>query len=389
MTSMIKVSLPLLMLCVAVLSIDEFSSHLKPERFRCHEGFSCQDIVCEEITSCLGGRVLKNASYCNCCDTCTMEKNDNPTKCRQDRAIRLERQSNHDEYADDMWIPECDENGYYNLRQKKKKKSICVDINGGKLFGQDDTDSSQNMTCRCAQHISHLQKENSFMTKPQEHCTASGDFDTLQCIGNLCYCANSITGNIEGRLVLIDHIDKLHCYDEENSVTSYLKPCEEELIRALSLRYHFYLKGMDVIGLEKVKCNPDGTFSPLQCDTNRCSCTDENGKQIRSFYAENPKSTLKMITCNCARDNERAATHLQFPQLECGLLYQCFQEERCFCVDEDGDVISKELNKTTADQTFCSKLLENLIYLDEPTSSPQPTTESSEEYDYSDDSQYN
>ncbi|XP_015922485.1 thyroglobulin-like [Parasteatoda tepidariorum] len=351
----------------------------------------CENVECEPlmVTECPHGLVKMKVGYNGCCDGCVNKTDYAQTACRKSKSIRQELLSNEqDEYTDNLWIPDCEDNGNYKLRQMKAKKTICMNNDGTKLFGEEISELSQNMSCKCSQHIHNLKikEKDTFMTGPQEHCTVTGDYEKIQCIDNLCYCANTETGEVEGRIVRMDHLDKLPCYDKKKPIVSYLKPCEKELIRARKLRNQFLLKGIKVIGLETVECDPDGTFSPTQCDSSRCSCTDEEGIEIRSYFTADILESIEM-NCDCARENEKAAMHAQYPALKCNKygnynITQCVRNAKCFCVDTDGDVISNELNVTT--HSYCKELLEKLS-VQEPTTITyvSSTMQTEDDYDYS------
>ncbi|KAG8173026.1 hypothetical protein JTE90_005428 [Oedothorax gibbosus] len=68
------------------------------------------------------------------------------------------------------------------------------------------------------------------------------------------------------------------------------------------------------------------------------------------------------MTCNCARDSKGTDTDYQYPAMRCEgwgnyKLFQCFHNNQCFCVDQDGDTISRQLTKDSANQSVCLGLL--------------------------------
>lgn len=65
----------------------------------------------------------------------------------------------------------------------------------------------------CSRIMAEKEKQNPllFNLKPQEHCSSSGSFDTLQCIGNLCYCGDANTGEMKSELVRLDFLHMLPC----------------------------------------------------------------------------------------------------------------------------------------------------------------------------------
>ncbi|GFU33630.1 uncharacterized protein NPIL_327741 [Nephila pilipes] len=402
---------------LCIIFCAEFSSISRLERFKCHKGF-CKTITCETITHCPGGYIAPSSTYCGCCDSCIqiLEENeeceeplkgslkdikasqceiglkcirgrcslDDPLlRCIQHRERRRKKR-NQEFYSEDLWIPECDENGNFRATQHKKRKSICFDTHGNKLFGQMDPEFSENMTCGCSRHMDYLQKANpsTFNIHPQEHCSIYGDFESLQCIRDLCYCSDPVTGQVQGRIVKMAYINKLPCYDREIHDNGILKECEKELHRTRFLHFHFRLKGLEVFGMERFQCDLDGTFSPRQCDLDNCVCTDKNGIGIKSYFIgiEDFEKLKTEMTCGCARDVGGDSYISQSPILKCKgygnyFPFQCFLKDQCFCVDADGDVISKMMNQTDELEMFCDNNLKNLDEQSEITSPPDDEAE--------------
>ncbi|XP_054709117.1 uncharacterized protein LOC129218820 [Uloborus diversus] len=403
-------------------------------KFLCSPGF-CSSVKCEAIEDCQNGKIIQNASFCNCCDACIkfIESDqlckevfpgslkeigqsecqigfnclngkcvldESKKSCFFIRKVRLLRKGK-DDYAENLWAPKCDIQGHYEAKQHKKNKNFCFGQSGNRLFGYEERDASEPMACRCSHHINELKKLNAekFMTEPQEHCTISGNFERLQCITELCYCANYLTGEVLGKIVAKRHIDKLPCYDEKTSSKDYLKPCEKELQRQRLLRYQFFQKGINIVSEDGLRCDPDGNYSPRQCDEERCVCTDRLGVGIRSYYIQidEYRKLLTEMKCNCARDLISATSHMQFSRFKCkGFgnydLLQCFDESECFCIDEDGDITSKPIKKKDLNETVCLEMLEQLNTLyDESTTSSTHTldeTSTTDDYDYSNYDEY-
>ncbi|GFY08302.1 uncharacterized protein TNCV_1357081 [Trichonephila clavipes] len=218
---------------------------------------------------------------------------------------------------------------------------------------------------------------HTFNTHLQEHCSTAGDFESLQCVRDLCYCSDPVTGQVQGQIVQMAYINKLPCSDNNIHENGIMKECEKELQRVRSLHFRFLLKGIKVFGLETFQCDLDGTFSPRQCDLENCVCTDKNGIGIKSYFIgiEDFEKLKTEMTCDCARD---VTGDTQFTTLKCkgyGNYFpiQCFLKDQCFCVDTDGDVISKMMNKTEKLETFCENILRNL-------DDPSEITSISEDY---------
>ncbi|KAG8201470.1 hypothetical protein JTE90_024339 [Oedothorax gibbosus] len=201
-------------LCVFTVlskSLQVGSISYDPEIFRCQTGF-CENVNCEHPKNCKEGELERKASFCQCCDVCikllgegekclvplsgslkeistekcqaglicnngVCQKVNTLTGCLKLKHIRESLIPDpNSTYADQIWIPDCMTNGAFRAKQQKKRKSICVDALGETIFGQLPPGLSENMTCECSRYMLHLEKEhpNTFMTKPQQHCSPSG-----------------------------------------------------------------------------------------------------------------------------------------------------------------------------------------------------------------------
>ncbi|KAG0426283.1 hypothetical protein HPB47_026598 [Ixodes persulcatus] len=58
------------------------------------------------------------------------------------------------------------------------------------------------------------QRRSDWMAGPQIHCDSRGNYEELQCEGELCYCADPMTGKPTGNLVLIQQIALLPCFGD-------------------------------------------------------------------------------------------------------------------------------------------------------------------------------
>jgi len=135
----------------------------------------------------------------------------------------------------------------------------------------------------------------------------------------------------------------------------YLRKCDSQLKAASQIQLKLMDHGSQLQPMETNKCDPDGSFSPKQCEGSECKCFDKNMNQLGSF------SYLRTIPdpCKCARD---AITFQQFnmPTLSCDALgnYKSLQEigDYLFCVDTDGVKSSDVVKIDAAD--LCIKLVE-------------------------------
>lgn len=381
----------------------------------------CKSIACETVNNCSGGIIASNGSYCNCCDVCVkfiggdceeiidgslrkivvskcktglkcdkgkcvLEDSENANNCLKHRNWRQDKRG-QDNYSDELWVPECDDQGHFKAKQDKYRKRICVDGDGNKLFGSGEDRLENN--CECSRYMQKKFEENrlEYSIRPQEHCSPSGSFASIQCINNLCYCADKETGEINSMLVRRDNLDKLPCYDSDKSDKKYLQPCEDELQRSRHLVYELHLKGVELIGVNRVECDPDGSFAPKQCTADRCVCTNEKGVGIGSYQIsiDNLDELFDVdMTCNCARAEASIQTTFKCKEYGNYAYFQCFNSENCNCVDNDGDIISKSLPKTSTKEADCYKLLQELMFPneDEWKTTLAETEVSDDDYEY-------
>ncbi|XP_067143627.1 uncharacterized protein [Centruroides vittatus] len=341
----------------------------------------CLRVVCPE-TECEDSEKIDNGSVCGCCPVCVTYKEGQSCEsegvskslCRPGlicdngkcsitgvlddshcwNLTRLRENLIADRtLSPDAWVPSCNRK-YYKPKQCKQHKCFCFENNGERIFGQANKEMDKNMTCGCSLTLFEQEKNSgtAWNTEPHEHCTLNGNYEELQCVGNVCYCSNPISGKHIGQVTLIQNITLLPCYDAEKHRKNYLTKCEEIVQRTQLITHQFSLKGVELIGLKDINCDYDGSFSRKQCLTDKCFCTDRNGKSFKSYSSVKANMKTEML-CNCARDEydtEFMSAH--YPRLECNgntgnYNYHQTVGKNQFCVDEDGEIlyyIEKETN---------------------------------------------
>uniref|UniRef100_A0A4D5RKZ0 Putative thyroglobulin type i repeat protein n=1 Tax=Ixodes scapularis TaxID=6945 RepID=A0A4D5RKZ0_IXOSC len=301
---------------------------------RCEEGLSCKQGIC------------------------TRDEKQDHNSCEERRELRLQLKKEN-LIAEEAWVPTCDARGGYEAKQCKSNKCVCVDEKGAPIFGQAELSRAENMTCACSRQMTarKRQRRSDWMAGPQIHCDSRGNYEELQCEGELCYCADPMTGKPTGHLVLIQQISLLPCYDAERYAGGYLTICEREMTRVRSLVHQFSQKGQTLVGLEMNRCDIDGGYARVQCGRSEsCACSNNQGVSLKSYAYEQKTGALKEMSCNCAIDEDyRIRGYAKLPSWTCDQ-YGNFRHvqwllDRYYCLEEDGSVLqSFEKKKITKDE---------------------------------------
>lgn len=364
-------------LCLFVRSI---TSETNPLDISCEQ--LCKRIICEDV-DCGDSKKVDHGSLCGCCPVCVdyiVEKEicgldpgprggvpksecapgleclhgvcsvpDDASDCwklRRWRESLMIADYYEPELSPDAWLPSCDKQ-YYKTKQCKQHKCFCFGKNGERLFGQANRQLAKNMTCGCSLALFEREQHSglAWNTEPHEHCTLDGNYEELQCVGNVCYCSDPITGRHIGQVTLIEYVTLLPCFDEKRHSKHYLTKCENIIQRILLITYQFALKGVELIGLKDINCDYDGSFSKTQCLTDKCFCTDRNGKSFKSYSSEKAHTEISPMLCNCARDEyDTEFMNAHYSRLECesntgNYKHHQTVEHNSFCVDEDGEIL--------------------------------------------------
>ncbi|XP_052823257.1 uncharacterized protein LOC106882728 isoform X1 [Octopus bimaculoides] len=121
---------------------------------------------------------------------------------------------------------------------------------------------------RCQKH--HKQNLNhSEEYLPQ--CTSIGEYKKMQCMVNVCWCV-SRNGKLINGTKLTDA--KPDCHKGTN-----LSPCVWELVK--------HSRGSP--GSLRPSCTESGEYERVQCDGNKCWCTNKHGNKIKGSQVHLPK----------------------------------------------------------------------------------------------------
>ncbi len=136
------------------------------------------------------------------------------------------------------------------------------------------------------------------------HCHSDGNYEDLQCDERRCWCVNPIDGSVTSKAVHIDMAKFLNCHDEASFGSQYLRRCESRLYGKTYSDSIMAKHGL-LWYHNKPKCDPDGSFAPVNCDISNngiCRCVDKMNQAIDD-YKEN-SIYANTMTCNCARNPE-------------------------------------------------------------------------------------
>ena len=107
-----------------------------------------------------------------------------------------------------QFIPQCDEDGFYTAKQCREAVCYCVDNHGKTLGFHTNIGLARNMNCKCARERDAYQKSG--LLGKMFRCDAVGNYDTVQCVGSVCYCADENGSELLGAGAQKVHISEMH-----------------------------------------------------------------------------------------------------------------------------------------------------------------------------------
>ncbi|KAK3877004.1 hypothetical protein Pcinc_018257 [Petrolisthes cinctipes] len=190
--------------------------------------------------------------------------------------------------------PNCDDFGRYSPVQCSPSSTCyCVNPEGRRLFGESLIADQDKMDCRCAVYWDEIETKG---FSQGLRCLPNGNFDSLNCQDNICFCFDEDTNTIPYGPFPLNSLLTLPCYNTSVHREEYYNPCHKQ-----QLLWDSQSPENMVIVAEKRRpvCTPDGYYAPVQQLGNTAYCSDLHGNLIEEF--SQPIEQTKEMTCNCAR----------------------------------------------------------------------------------------
>lgn len=209
------------------------------------------------------------------------------------------------------------------------------------------------MKCECSrmvdQFMSTMKFKDPILTA---RCQEDGSFDPLQCMNEKCVCVEPDSGSPSSSVTVVTGTDYklMPCFDRKMHLEyKYPHNCEEMISELTDELEQAKNKQFSMFELEFPKCQPDGWFDAVQKYGNSLICVDKYNQRIEEFEAEEGSLSAAEMNCKCARTRNLLRKFNMTPP-ECTVngnfeKKQC-RNETCFCVDEDGLQITKEVPET-------------------------------------------
>lgn len=330
-----------------------------------------------------------------------------PTPCQKEYA-----EKSRNWLLKGRYLPRCKTDGSYSKKQCHKSYCFCVNKDGVEIYGSRKNVSDGDLMCGPDPAFTKCERQradNSANAAPGAfipRCKANGNFEPAQCLGSVCYCVNingiSIPGtkvNIgQGRPKCEDPDDTLKkcerhaqkslidggkfvprckrdgtyedvqcdgssgecwCVDKQGKEIPQTRskdqvkcPQQKDPLTSCQKQYQDSWRN-PVAGRSVPLCNPDGTYSKVQCYLSTCYCVDANGNQIKGTSVNSLRDGLP----NCDDDAVKPKSDCQkkqaesqsssslSPRIRCkpdGSYsdVQCDKStEECWCVNKNGEEV--------------------------------------------------
>ncbi|XP_071053909.1 uncharacterized protein [Onthophagus taurus] len=258
----------------------------------------------------------------------------------------------------------CDRRGLYgHYKCIPGENCYCRSNENKRIFGDIPYSSIANHVLNCACSATY-EEVSTFLGRNLKigeflRCQSNGDYDTVQCIDDECFCVDAVDGALTYpsqdtvNITMISN-ETLPCFDYEIHKENYYNPCEKEYLDTLEAASIFE-EEVDyvVFGISLPTCQLDGYYAPVQKTKDSYYCSDPEGNQLEGFKVslnENDYTDMvKIMNCACAR--ARSITTEQKPECLKNGNYCPMQCRRgfCRCVDENGNQIKKEISITSSE----------------------------------------
>ncbi|CAG0895243.1 unnamed protein product [Darwinula stevensoni] len=305
--------------------------------FNCVEEQTCTNSAtlshCYDPSEPCEGKIIKNGSIpCGCCDLCIeyleegercetepsnfpkemcgprlecrgySSSNDDPT-CGKMNTPCVQRQVVYEEGSQNTTFrPECDDYGSYAAKQcLLGSLCYCVDKDGIRIPGEAaEAEQMNKMNCECSRAVDYIKKTYPG-AKNLPRCLANGNYDTLQCYDDVCYCIREDLTPSDTIFASPDFIDQLPCYNKSVHPPSAKHECIREVEEAMLLLEEMQDEADVIVGYVFPSCGPDGKYNPVQRRGSWGICVTPEGHQIGSYEALEGSLGFEQMNCYCAR----------------------------------------------------------------------------------------
>ncbi|XP_046647985.1 uncharacterized protein LOC124338009 [Daphnia pulicaria] len=358
----------------------------------CYKG-SCESVECQSVDCSFGKLMTNPSSSCGCCKLCLSyigenepcSLNMNNQECGPGLTCAAASKNSKSDYicvkmntkcfeAQDEYEvrklsgslgmyetrPRCDDNGDFIARKCQPGGSCyCVDINNNRIFGESPpsyaaTDAAMN--CECSRAY-QLALAGSLQSVQFPHCLPNGNYDTLQCVNQACFCISSTNQTLTSSIQPITAITELPCYNTDVHSADYYRPCEMKRLKTKFFGNSYIRQNITVLGLEQPDCSPDGFYQSILETESTLYCADPYGKKIENFEINKPDDSS--MNCKCARTrfwltNQKLAKPIccsngNYRPIQC-------RGGVCFCVDDDGNQTGLEVQENNLTELQCYQL---------------------------------
>ncbi|XP_046853142.1 thyroglobulin-like isoform X2 [Xenia sp. Carnegie-2017] len=263
-----------------------------------------------------------------------------------------------------IFIPKCNEDGYYSPMQcsKKSKHCWCVNKKGniksgskaktltdclnpksrqveGKIV-KDAFSRNEIANGPCAREKHRQSLQNAKTERFNPNCDEDGYYNAKQCHSGFCWCSDG-EGNLIAGTRKKGEVD-----------------CDEDFLSGppMQIKVNCLTKRMEGIKSSHKKkifvplCTPDGSYAPLQCDpaTHNCWCSDKKGNEIQNTRTRRTPNCLTNLGSGKPLCYELKKylkelpdlTSIYIPVCQNNGFYrplQCSRDKKyCWCVDKNG-----------------------------------------------------
>ncbi|XP_004933286.1 uncharacterized protein LOC101735440 isoform X1 [Bombyx mori] len=335
----------------------------------------------EEGDHCSAGGPGTGANVGRCGDglTCVRDDTDGHSYCRRMTSDCHTAQDNFDARLRSGQVgalehrPHCDGKGKFaSFYCIPAHTCFCQSEEGERIFGEVlnlGSSTERNMHCGCSRLSWKIKK--SIQTGVRlpvltPRCTADGNFHPIQCIGNICYCVDTVTGIIEegdGKEIDLDEepVTELECYNPRldffpefsrgEPPYQYTTPCLKDVTEKIDMFLQSIEDGFIVDYFNSFpECKPDGTYGTvLENSDGMKICADQRGVQIKDYEAKPDTPEYEAMNCNCAQTSLVMADALEKPVCCKNGNFRRIQCRRgmCRCVDTDGRQVGTDSSDVT------------------------------------------